>query len=74
MMPLRSEIFGEGASTPWFRSESGTESGLVLCPMLPLGARMDASTMHEIYRLAYERARAALRPSIYEIAQRICWN
>jgi hypothetical protein len=73
-MSMRSEMFGEGASTPWFRPESGTASGLVVCPMLPPGISMDASMAQEIYRLAYERAWAALRPSAYEIAQRVGWN
>jgi hypothetical protein len=43
-------------------------------PMLAIGTGMDASCAQEIYRLAYERAQAALRPSAYEIVQRVCWN
>jgi hypothetical protein len=68
------EIGGEGASAPWIRSEVAPATGLVVCPMFSAEAGMDASMVQEIYRMAYERARAASRPSAYEIAHRICWN
>jgi hypothetical protein len=35
---------------------------------------MDVVMAQEVYRLAYEKAQATLRPSAYEIAQRACWN
>jgi hypothetical protein len=35
---------------------------------------MDADSAQEIYKIAYERARAALRPSAYELIQRVCEN
>ena len=73
-MSMRGVIAGEGASTPWLRSERASGSGLVVCPMLPLGHSMDATWVQEIYRLAYERAAAAQRPSAYEVAQRVCAN
>jgi hypothetical protein len=73
-MSMRREIAGEGASTPWFRSQDGPEPALVICPMLTAESCMDASMAQEIYRLAYERAQAALRPSAYDIAQKPSWN
>jgi hypothetical protein len=37
-------------------------------------AGLDVMKAQEIYRLAYERAQAMLRPSAYEMAQKACWN
>jgi hypothetical protein len=73
-MSMWHEMGGEGASTPWFRSESGSAPALVICPMLTAESCMDVTMAQEIYRLAYERAQAALRPSAYEIARRVSWN
>jgi hypothetical protein len=73
-MSMRYAMGGEGASTPWMRSEAGSAPGLVVCPILSNDSGMDAMMALEIYRLAYERAQAALRPSAYELAQRVCWN
>jgi hypothetical protein len=73
-MSMLREIGGEGASTPWFRSEAGPAPALVVCPMLTAEACMDATMAQEIYRLAYERAQAALRPTAYDIAQNPSWN
>ncbi len=73
-MSMRRVMSGEGASTPWPGSESGAAAGLVVCPMLAPGVAMDAMKVQEIYRLAYERAQAALRPSAYEMALSVCWN
>jgi hypothetical protein len=74
MMSMRQAMGGEGASMPWIRSGGGLASGMVVCPMLALGGVMGAGFAEEIYRLAYERAQAALRPSVYEIVQRACLN
>ncbi len=73
-MSMHRVIGGEGASVPWLRVESGSAPGLVLCPMLPSNAATAVGTVQEIYRLAYERAQAALRPSAYDIARTACWN
>jgi hypothetical protein len=73
-MSMRGVMAGEGASMPWVRSERASGSGLVVCPMLPLGHGMEASWVEEIYRLAFERARAALRPSAYERILQECPN
>jgi hypothetical protein len=73
-MSMRREMSGEGASTPRARSGSGSAVGLVVCPMLSPGLAMDAGKVEEIYRLAYEWAQAALRPSAYEMALNVSWN
>ncbi len=63
--------FGEGAvavMTSWAEPETSM-SGLVLCPFPMMGTPCMAGTggwVHEIYRMAYEQAQAALRPSRYE--------
>jgi hypothetical protein len=59
---------------PWVRRESGSAPGLVVCPIFSLDGGMDVIAAQEIYRLAYERAQATLRPSAYELAQWVCWN
>jgi hypothetical protein len=59
---------------PWVRSDDGSAAGLVVCPMLSVGTGIHASWAHEVYRLAYERAQAALRPSDYEVSQLFCAN
>jgi hypothetical protein len=71
---MRRQIGGEGASIPWTRPESETTAGLVVCPLTPSDIGWDATMVNEVYRLAYERARAALRPSAYELALRVCDN
>ena len=73
-MSVRRQIGGEGDSTPWSPSESETAAGLVLCPMLTAGVGVDATTVQDIYRLAYDWARAALRPSAYEMALKASCN
>jgi hypothetical protein len=65
---------GEGAALPWVRRDAGLAPGLVVCPMFSPDAGMDVMKAQEIYRLAYERAQAMLRPSAYEMAQKACWN
>jgi hypothetical protein len=74
MMSMRAVMAGEGASTPWIRSDRGSAAGLVVFPMLSVGGGMEAGMVQEIYRLAYERAQAAVRPSAYEKVQQPCWN
>ena len=73
-MSMRRVIAGEGDSMPWFRGESGPAPGLVVCPMLTPSAGTNATMLQEVYRMAYERAQAALRPTAYELAGRACWN
>jgi hypothetical protein len=72
-MSVLRQIGGEGESTPWSPSEPGT-AGLIVFPMLTAGVGVDLMTVQEIYRLAYEWARAALRPSAYEMALRVSCN
>jgi hypothetical protein len=59
---------------PWSRPDSVSGPGLIVCPMFSPDTGLDASWAQEIYRLAYERAQAALRPSAYEIVQKVCEN
>jgi hypothetical protein len=64
-MPVRS-IFGEGQiiAPPQIAAFAG--AGLVVCPLVWPSTSQDDCGMAVIYRLAYERAQAALRPSWYE--------
>jgi hypothetical protein len=73
-MSVRRPIGGEGESTPWSLSAPGPAAGLVVCPMLTAGVGVDATTVQDIYRLAYEWARAASRPSAYEMALKASCN
>jgi hypothetical protein len=49
-------------------------SGFVVFPMLLATSGMTWEIAQQIYQIAYERARAALRPSIYERTQFISRN
>ncbi len=73
-MSKRGVIGGEGASTPWLRTEPTREPAVMVFPMALFAVCTDAPMVQDIYRLAYERARAAMRPSAYEVARRNCWN
>jgi hypothetical protein len=73
-MSMRHAMAGEGASMPWVRPEGAAWSGMVVCPMLAIGSDPGSGWALEIYRLAYERAQAVLRPSAYEIAGRASLN
>jgi hypothetical protein len=65
---------GEGPRAPEVAFGFAPTPALMLCPMLPPANAMTQEAAQEIYRLAYERAQAALRPSRHERAQRLCWN
>ena len=67
-MTTRNVMRGEGASISWIRGEASAASGMMVCPMLGADPKTVAATAQELYRLAYEQARAAMRPSIYELA------
>jgi len=73
-MSTRRQIGDEGASTPWKYSGPGMASGMVVCPMFVASAGPGAAGVEEIYRLAYEWARAVSRPSLYEMSLRACCN
>jgi hypothetical protein len=73
-MSMRPVMGGEGASMPWVRGEVEASPGLVVCPMFSADPALHATAVQEIYRLAYERARAMMRPSIYEIASKASMN
>lgn len=65
---------GDGAAMSWVQREPEFTPGLVAWPMFSPVACMDVTMAQEIYRLAYEQAQAALRPSIYQMAQKACRN
>ena len=66
--------WGEGASTPAFHPSAVMVPSLVMWPLVspPGASTLDAS--HEVYRLAYEWAKAVLRPGPYELACRVVAN
>jgi hypothetical protein len=65
---------GEGASTQLLRREIPSVPALVVLPILVVSATSACIAPHEIYRLAYEWAQAALRPSSFELATRFVAN
>jgi hypothetical protein len=64
----------EGASTPYYRAPVIEVPALVMFPAPALGMSISLADAQQIYRLALERARAACRPSIWELTQRISLN
>jgi hypothetical protein len=58
--------FGEGQIIAPPQVAALTGAGLVICPLVWQGANQGNDGVAAIYRLAYERAQAALRPSWYE--------
>jgi hypothetical protein len=75
-MPSNRAIFaGEGSAAVLPMVAAEVRADLVAFPLpSPAGILLAPAAYHEIYRLAYERARAAARPSRYEMAMRICRN
>lgn len=73
-MSTRRGMGDEGAATPWNHSGPGMAAGMVVCPMFMANGGSGAVAVEEIYRLAYEWARATSRPSLYEIALRASCN
>ena len=55
-------------SLPWPWPVPAWGPGLVACSMPTAMTCVGPAAMQEIYRLAYERAAAAARPSRYELA------
>jgi hypothetical protein len=64
----------EGASTPYYRAALTQVPALVVFPVSATGVGISPQDAQQIYRLALERARAACRPSIWNLAQHICLN
>ena len=64
----------EGASTPYYRPTRTEVPALVIFPLSAAGAGITAEEAQAIYTLAHERALAACRPSIWQLAQHICLN
>jgi hypothetical protein len=72
---LTRHFFGEdGTSAPEMTSAFVAIPALMLCPIFLSPAATTHEAVQELYRLAYEKAKAAFRPSRYERAQRLCWN
>ena len=67
-------VGGEGASTHIPRPPTASIPSVVVLPYFMPSAPMTFDAQIEIYRLAYERAQAALRPSPYELAARFAAN
>ena len=65
---------GEGASTPVFRPAIHSVPNLVVWPLISPGGASPADAFQDLYRLAYEQAQAALRPSPYQYARRFASN
>jgi hypothetical protein len=59
---------GEGASTHPQNPRTALIPPFVVMPVFAPLAAVACDAPHEIYRLAYEWARVALRPSAYELA------
>jgi len=64
----------EGASTPYYRATVTEVPALVVFPVSVSGVGIRPEDAQQIYRVALERARAACRPSIWNLAQRTCLN
>ena len=65
---------GEGASTPSFRPAAKSLPTVVVWPILSPSGANTVNASQEIYRVAYESAKAFLRPSPYELASRFVSN
>ena len=57
---------------PW--STAGAQPGLVVCPIPVAVPSVETRAVEELYRLAYERTLAALRPTRYEMALQVSQN
>jgi len=68
------KMVGEGASTPAFHRAATFVPSLVVWPILMPGGAQTLDASKELYRLAYEWAQAALRPSRSELASRFVAN
>jgi len=64
----------EGASAPYYRASVTEIPALIVIPVVVHGAGMTPELVQQIYRMALERALAACRPSIWDLAQRISPN
>jgi len=68
--------FGEGQiiAPPRVEARALPGTGFVVCPPGLRDGSQEGCGLEEIYRMAYERARAALRPSWYVQLSRACPN
>ena len=68
------KLGGEGASTHFNRPEACSIPALVALGVFAPTVAMACGLPQDIYRVAYERAEAALRPSPVELATRFIAN
>ena len=64
----------DGGSTLSYWPTVANVPALAVIPLPAFGMGMTPSDANEIYQLALERAWAAIRPSIWALAQRVCVN
>jgi hypothetical protein len=64
----------DGGSTLSYWSTVADVPALAVIPLPAYGMGMTPSDANQIYQLALERAWAAVRPSIWSLAQRVCLN
>jgi hypothetical protein len=68
------DLGGEGASTLAFLPSAMMVPSFVVWPMVSPPGANTLDTSQEVYRLAYEWAKAVLRPGPYELACRFIAN
>jgi hypothetical protein len=74
VMQADRNVSREGASTPYYRTDLAEAPALVVFPLAVFGVGIGIEHAQQIYQLALERARAACRPSIWDLAQQACLN
>jgi hypothetical protein len=74
VMQADRSVSRDGASTPYYRTALADLPVMVVFPLAVFGGGIPAEEAQRIYQIAFERARAACRPSIWDLAQRPCMN
>jgi len=64
----------DSTAQPWPWPTSDVVPGLVVCPIPVVAPGVFPGAAGEIYRVAYERALAAQRPSLYELSLQVSRN
>jgi hypothetical protein len=65
---------GEGEVVLSISNATRSTPGFVIFPILTATSGMTWEIAQQIYQIAYERAQAAVRPSVYELTQFISRN
>jgi hypothetical protein len=74
VMQADHNVSREGASTPYYRTDLTNVPLMVVFPLAVFGVGIRLEHAQQIYQLALERARAACRPSIWDLAQQSSLN